>query len=82
MAEAIGTVTHYYDKISVAIIKLNKELKPETEIHIKGKTTDEKVMVSEIQFDHNPIDVGEKGQEVGIKTTGKVREGDEVYLAE
>ncbi len=82
VAQKIGTVTHYYDKISVAIIKLDKELLPGNEILIKGNTTDEKVMVEEMQFDHKPIEKGEKGQEVGIKVEGKVRDGDEVYLAE
>jgi len=82
MAQQIGTVTHFYDKISVAIVKLDKELVPGTEVQIKGKTTDEKLTVEEIQFDHKPIEKGDAGQEVGIKVTGKVRDGDKVLMAE
>lgn len=81
MAQQIGTVTHYYDKLAVAIVKLSKELTPGTEIQIKGNTTDEKLTVEEMQFDHKPIEKGEAGQDVGIKVHGKVRDGDKVYLA-
>ena len=77
----VGVVTHYYDKISVAIIKLSKELMPGVEVNIKGTTTDETVQVDEMQYDHKPIEKGEVGQEIGIKVPGKVREGDKVYLA-
>jgi len=80
--EQIGTVTHYYDKLSVAIIKLDKELVPGTNVQIKGNTTDEKLTVEEMQFDHKPIEKGAAGQEVGIKVPGKVRDGDKVLMAE
>jgi hypothetical protein len=35
----IGTITHFFDKISVGIIKLNGKLKPGDKIRIKGGTT-------------------------------------------
>ena len=82
MAKNIGTVTHFFDKISVAIIKLNASLKVGDEITIKGVTTDEKVAVDSMQVDHKDIESAEKGQEVGIKVTGRVREGDKVSIAE
>ena len=82
LAKNIGTVTHFFDKISVAIIKLNASLKVGDEITIKGVTTDEKVAVDSMQVDHKDIESAEKGQEVGIKVTGRVREGDKVSIAE
>ena len=33
-----------------------------------------------MQYDHKDIAEAKKGQEVGIKVVGKVREGDEVYV--
>jgi len=82
LAKNIGTVTHFFDKISVAIIKLDAPLKVGDEIAIKGVTTDEKVAVDSMQVDHKDIDHAEKGQEVGIKVAGRVREGDKASIAE
>ncbi len=82
LAKKIGTVTHFFDKISVAIIKIDAPLKVGDNIVIKGATTDEKVTIDSMQVDHKDIDQAEKGQEVGIKVTGRVREGDKISLAE
>ena len=78
MAETIGKVTHYYDKLGVAIVKLDKVLKVGEEVHIKGATTDQAVSVDSMQYDHKDIEEGAAGQEVGIKVADKVREGDAV----
>lgn len=82
MKEKIGTVTHFYDKISVAIVKLDMPLKVGAGVVIKGNKTEYRAVIEEIQLDHNRIEEGKKGQEVGIKLDGKVREGDEVYSDE
>ena len=78
----IGTITHFFDKISVGIIKLDKPLKKGEKVKIVGTTTDFEQEVTDMQFDHQDIEKGKKGQEVGIKVDEKVREGDEVFLAE
>lgn len=77
----IGVVTHFYDKIGVGIIKLDGEIKLGDKLKIKGNATDFEQEVGQMQFDHKDIDTAKKGQEVGIKLTDKVREGDSVYLA-
>ena len=82
MAKKVGTVTHFFDKISVAIIKFDAPFKVGKEIEIKGTTTDVKTTVDSMQFDHKDIETAEKGQEVGIKVPEKVREGDTVSVAE
>ena len=79
-SDKVGTITHFYSKIGVGIIKLNKELKKGVNINIKGNKTDFKQTVEEIQFDHEDIESGKKGQEIGVKLNEKVREGDEVFL--
>lgn len=78
----IGRVTHYYDHINVGIVKLDRGLKTGAEVQFKGKTTDFTQSVDSMQFDHQEIKSGKKGQEVGIKTAEKVRKGDGVYLIE
>ena len=77
----IGSVTHFYDKLSVAIVKLTAPLKIGDEIGVKGNSTDFKQTVESIQFEHQDLESAKKGQEVGIKVKEKVREGDQVSLA-
>lgn len=81
MAEekAIGEVTHYFDHISVAIVKLSAPLVLGEEIHIKGHTTDLTQKVDSMQLEHEQIESGKPGESVGIKVSEHVREGDEVY---
>ena len=76
----IGVVTHFFTAIKVAIIKVKQPLKLGTEIAIRGATSDFKHKVVSMQYDHKPISIATKGQEVGIKVSKRVREGDEVYL--
>ena len=75
----IGVVTHYYDHLGVAIAKFNRGVKVGETIHFKGSHTDFSQTVESMQYDHKDIESAKKGQEVGVKTNEKVREGDEVY---
>lgn len=76
----IGKITHYYDKLSVGIIKLSKPLKVGQTVKVSGKTTNFEQLVSQMQFNHKDIQSGKKAQEVGVKLNSKVRPGDEVSL--
>lgn len=82
MEKEIGKVTHFYTQLGVGIVKLSATLKKGDSIHIKGHTTDIAQVVESIQYDHNEIDEGQNGQEVGLKTSGPVRQGDKVLLSE
>ncbi len=79
--QEIGTVTHYFNKISVGIIKLSEPLKLGDRIHIKGVHDDFTQAIESLQFDHKDIALGEKGMEVGIKVSQPVHENDKVYRA-
>lgn len=81
-SKPIGTVTHFYGGIGVAIVKFSKTFKVGERVHFKGATTDFDETVKSMQYDHKDIQEAKKNQEVGIKVGGKVREGDEVYAAE
>ena len=78
----IGEVTHFYNKIGVAIVKFNKAVPAGIKLAFKGATTDFEETVGSIQYDHKPIDSAPKGKQVGIKVKKSVREGDSVYLVE
>jgi len=78
----IGKVVHWYDKLGVAVIKLNKTLKVGEEIRVvRGdvKFTD---TVTSMQLDHKSIKSGKKGNEVAVKVSEQAKEGAEVYAAE
>ena len=79
--EKIGEITHYFDNIQVATVKLSAPLKKGEKIKIKGNTTDLEEEVASMQVEHADIEEAKEGDEVGIKVTEKVREGDEVFKA-
>lgn len=76
----IGKITHYYDKIQVAIVELVDTLKVGDNIHIKGHSTDFNQIVNSIQKEHQNVTSAQKGDAIGLKVDAKVKEGDEIYL--
>lgn len=76
----VGKIVHYYDKIGVAIIGLTAPLKVNQSVHIKGGHSDFTQSISQMQYDHQDIPAGKKGQQVGIKVEQKVRENDQVFV--
>lgn len=80
MGKEIGKVTHFFDKISVAVVKLSGSLKKGDKIRIKGATTDFEQEVESMQIDKQEIAEAKKGQEIGLKVKDRVRNNDTVYL--
>jgi putative protease len=80
-ADKVGTVTHYYTKIGVAIVKFDKPVKVGDKIKFEGGKTKFDQVISEMQLEHKAINEVSKGQEVGLKVDQRVREGDGVFLA-
>ncbi len=76
----VGKITHYFSKIGVAVIELSGELKAGDAISIEGPTTNFKQTADSMQIDHKPVPVATKGQDIGMKVSEKVREGDEVFI--
>jgi putative protease len=76
----VGKVTHYFDKVGVAAIKLVSGLKTGDNIVVIGKTTGAiNSVINSIEIKNKQINTGKKGDEVGIKLPF-VRKGDEVYV--
>lgn len=76
----IGKITHFFDKISVAVIELTAPLKVGDRIHIKGETTDFEQPVDSMQVEHEQIKTAKKGQAIGMKVADKVRVHDKVFV--
>ncbi len=76
----IGVVTHYFGKISVAIIKVEEEgLKMGDTVHIKGRSSDFTQKVESMELEHKAIQEAKVGETIGLKVSEHAREGDVVY---
>ena len=75
----IGTVTHYYDKIGVAVINVLAPIKVGDKIKISGHDKEFEQEIASMQVEHQNIQAAKKGNDVGIKMDQPVKDGDEVY---
>jgi hypothetical protein len=79
--EAIGTVTHYYSHLGVAIVQINNgKLNTGDSIHVQGHSTDFTQSVDSLELEHRHIDQAVIGQTVGLRVKDPVREHDIVYV--
>lgn len=76
-----GKVTHFFDKISVAVVKLSAPLKVGDKIRIEGHGQKFQQTITSMQVDYDPIKNAKKGQEVGMKVAKPVKDGDLLYKA-
>jgi putative protease len=79
MESRVGRITHFYKKIGVAVVELSAPLQTGDTIHISGHITNLTQKVESMQMEHQNIERAEKGQGVGLKVNGEVRENDIVY---
>jgi U32 family peptidase len=75
----IGKITHYFAKISVAVLELTDSLKAGETIHIVGGDRDFNQIVDSMQVEHQTIGEAKSGDAVGMKVDQMVKEGDAVY---
>ena len=75
----IGVVDHFFDKISVGIIKLSGELKVGDTIHIKGKKADFSHTIDSMRIEFDNVTEAKEGDKVGIKVAQPVHDGDKVF---
>jgi hypothetical protein len=74
-----GKVTHYYDRIGVAVLILFEELEVGDTIHIHGKLTDLTQRVASMEIEHQKIQSAGPKTEIALKVLEPVREGDTIY---
>ena len=75
----VGNITHFFSKISVAIVELTAPLAVGDRILVKGPSTDFEQLVDSMQIEHANIPRAESGQSIGLKTAQSVKERDVVY---
>lgn len=78
--DLVGKVIHYYDKIGVAVIKLNKSLKVGDNVNfVHGENSFEQTIES-MQLEHVQVQEGKKGHEVAVKVDKEAKSGTLVNL--
>ena len=75
----IGKVTHYYSRLSVAVVDLEGEIEIGELITIQGHTTDLVQKVISMEIDHEKIQKAGPNEEVAIKVIDPVRRGDLIF---
>jgi hypothetical protein len=75
----VARVTHYYNKIGVAVLALTDTLTVGDAIHIIGHTTDFCQQVKSLQIEHGAVMEAAPGDDVALKVIDRVRAGDQVF---
>lgn len=77
--QEVGKVTHFFSKISVAVVELKAPLSVGDKIRIQGPTTNFEQTVQSMQIEHKDVKTAKAGQSIGLKVNDRVREKDTVY---
>jgi len=77
--QEVGRVSHFFTKISVAVIELTATISVGDRIRIKGPTTNVEQTVDSMEIEHEKVQRAGAGQSIGMKVKDRVRETDVVY---
>ena len=78
--ERVGIVTHYFNHLSVAVVKVESgTLRVGDNIHFRGHTTDFGQRIESLQVNHAPVTSVGPRDDFGMKVRDHVRENDVVY---
>jgi len=74
--QRIGKVVHFFDKISVAVVALESDLKVGDKVHFLGSKTDFVQEIASMHVENQPVTDVMAGKEVAIKVDQPARKGD------
>jgi putative protease len=80
-AEVIGKVTHYYDRMGVAVVEIMSVLKLGDMIRLKHGDKSFAQKAASMQVNHQPITIAKRGEEIGLKVDQVTPEGTLVLAA-
>lgn len=79
----IGKVTHYYDKLGVAVVEvMSQPLKVGDTVKISGHDKEFTQKIESLQVEHNQVTELKSGESGGMKVNEKVQPGDMLYLVQ
>ena len=76
----VGKITHFFPKISVAVVELEDKVKVGEMLEIEGQEGKFEQKLDSMQINHVPVKDAKKGDAIGLKVLQPVREGDVVFL--
>lgn len=77
--EFIGTITHYFDRPHVGVIKLDAAIATGDVLHFHGHTTDFQQQLTSMEIEHAKVETADAGSQVAIQVSERVRRHDRVY---
>lgn len=76
----VGKITHYYDKIGVAVLELEDSLEVGDKIRfVRGGEDLFEQTVSSMQVEHQALENAKAGDVVGLKADQAVKDGADVF---
>ena len=79
LGKEIGVVSNYFEQVGVISIKLTAGLKIGDTIKVVGGDVDFEHEVDSMQIQNKAVEKAKKGDDIGIKISGKARKGYKVY---
>ncbi|MEA3378129.1 MAG: EF-Tu/IF-2/RF-3 family GTPase [Nanoarchaeota archaeon] len=76
--EVIGKITHFFPKISVAVLSLSGDLKVGDKIKLQGEKDSFEQEVTSMEVEHESINEARAGDDVGLKTNNPVKKNSDV----
>ena len=80
MEKQIGTITHWYDRLGVAVVKLTGKLAKGDKIKVKKGNEEFEDAVVSMQLDHADVASAKRGDDAAIKLSQRAKEGASVFL--
>jgi len=77
--ELVGTVTHYFSKPKVGVVKLTGSISVGDVVRFRGHGADFEQSVTSLQVEHAAIETAAAGTEVAVQVDQPVRDGAKVY---
>jgi GTPase len=75
----IGSISHFYPKIAVAVVDLEDTLKVGDKILIERPSGSFEQVVDSMEIEHEKVEEAGAGQSIGLKISERTREGAKVY---
>jgi hypothetical protein len=79
METKIGYVTHFYDRICVAVLSLTDKLAIGDQIRIKGHSTDFTQEIVSMEIEHQKVSTVGPGDEAALKVNQSAKKGDAIF---
>ena len=80
MEKKVGTVTHWYDKLGVAVVKLTSAISKGAAIKVRKGDDEFEDTISSLQIDHADVPSAKKGDDAAMKLSQRAKEGAEVFV--